>query len=225
MDAAVERVADDRMADRAQVHANLVRAAGVNRDLRQRQRRVELLGADDARHRLAAAPRARRHLLPVGRIAADRRVDPASRLHHAPDQRDVFLLDLAIVKLPRELLVRGVVLGDDHQPRRAAIEPMHDARPLFAADAAQIVDVMEQRVDERAARVARGGMHDHPGRLVDDDRGRDPDRGSAAAAPRPAAAASTGSGTSTTTVCPALTGWFGFAARPSTRTWPSLISR
>ena len=87
-------------------------------------------------------------------IAADRRVDPPARLHLAPDQRDVFLLDLAIVKLPRQLLVRGVVLGDHHQARRAAIEPVHDARPLLAADAAQIVDVVEQRVDERAARVA-----------------------------------------------------------------------
>ena len=35
--AAVERIADDRMADRAEVHTNLVRPAGVNRDLRQRQ--------------------------------------------------------------------------------------------------------------------------------------------------------------------------------------------
>ena len=32
VDAAVERIADDRVADRAQVHANLVRAAGVDRD-------------------------------------------------------------------------------------------------------------------------------------------------------------------------------------------------
>ena len=59
------------------------------------------------------------------------------------------------MKLPRQLLVRGVVLGHDHQARRAAIETMDDARPLFAADAAQVVDVVEQRVHERAARMAR----------------------------------------------------------------------
>ena len=41
--------------------------------------------------------------------------------------------------------------------------------PDFAADAAQILDVMEQRVDQRAAGVAGGRMHDHAGRLVDDD--------------------------------------------------------
>ena len=68
-----------------------------------------------------------------------------------------------------ELLVRRVVLGDDHQSRRAAIEPVHDAGPLLAADAAQVVDVMEERVDERAARMPGGRVHDHAGRLVDDD--------------------------------------------------------
>ena len=46
---------------------------------------------------------------------------------------------------------------------------MHDARTLLAADAAQIVDVMEQRVHQRAAGVAGGGMHDHARRLVHDD--------------------------------------------------------
>ena len=39
--------------------------------------------------------------------------------------------------------------------------------PQLAADAAQVVDVVEQRVDERAAGVAGRGVHDHPGRLVD----------------------------------------------------------
>src|ERR1041385_3659499 len=37
VDATVHRIADDRMADGAQVHANLMRAAGVNRDLAQRE--------------------------------------------------------------------------------------------------------------------------------------------------------------------------------------------
>ena len=129
-----------------------------------------MLGADDARDRFAAAPRARADIfLRFDRIAADRRVDPPAGLHLAPDQRDVFLLDLALVKLARQLLVRGVVLGDDHQPGGAAVEPVHDAGPLFAADAAQIVDVVEQRVHQRAARVPGGRMHDHARRLVDDD--------------------------------------------------------
>ena len=46
---------------------------------------------------------------------------------------------------------------------------MHDARPHFTADAAEVLDVVQQRVDQRAGRVAGGGMHHHAGGLVDDD--------------------------------------------------------
>ena len=46
--AAVQRVADDRMSDRAQVHANLMRAAGVNRHLAQRQARQVVRACDAA---------------------------------------------------------------------------------------------------------------------------------------------------------------------------------
>ena len=46
----------------------------------------------------------------------------------APDQREVFLLDLAVVELARELPVRRVVLRGHHHARGAAIEPVHDAR-------------------------------------------------------------------------------------------------
>ncbi len=46
---------------------------------------------------------------------------------------------------------------------------MNDAWPLLPADAAQIVDVMEQGVDQRAARMAGRRMHDHARRLVDHD--------------------------------------------------------
>ena len=88
-------------------------------------------------------------------IAADRGVDALALLHQAPRQRHVFLLDFAIVELARQLLVRVVVLGDHHHARRALVEAMDDAGPLLAADAAQVLDVMEQRVDQRAARDCR----------------------------------------------------------------------
>ena len=142
MDAAVQRIADDRMADGAEMHADLMRAARVNGHLAKRQaRQVERAG--DSRDRFARASRSRGHLLTMDRIAADRGVDAAAGLHDAPDERDVFLLDFAIVKLPRELLMRGIVLRDDHHARRAAIEPMDDAGPQLAADAAQVGDVVQ----------------------------------------------------------------------------------
>jgi hypothetical protein len=46
---------------------------------------------------------------------------------------------------------------------------VHDARPQHAAYPAEIPDVVQQRVDERAAAVARRRVHDHPGRLVEHD--------------------------------------------------------
>ena len=45
---------------------------------------------------------------------------------------------------------------------------MHDAGTQFAADAAQVVNVMQQRIHQRAARVSGGRVHDHASRLVDD---------------------------------------------------------
>jgi hypothetical protein len=53
--------------------------------------------------------------------------------------------------------LRRIVLRGQHDARRAAIEPVHDAGPQLAADAAQILDVVEQRVDDGAAGVAGAG--------------------------------------------------------------------
>ena len=125
-----------------------------------------LMRAGDAGDGFPRVSRPGGHLLPVPRVAPDGGIDAAARLDDAPDERDVLLLDFAIVELPRELLVRRVVLGDDHDAGGAPVEAMHDSRPHLTADAAEIRDVMEQRVDERARRMAGAGMHHHPGRLV-----------------------------------------------------------
>ena len=66
--------------------------------------------------------------------------------------------------------MRLVVLGDHHQACRVLVEPVHDARPADAADAGKAGAAMgNQRVDQRAALVAGGRMHDQPFWLVDDD--------------------------------------------------------
>jgi hypothetical protein len=56
--AAVQRIADNWMADGAEVNADLMRAACVYRDLHQRQHTPEVFGADDARDRSACAAHA-----------------------------------------------------------------------------------------------------------------------------------------------------------------------
>ena len=167
--AAVERVTHDRVPDRAQVHTNLMRPTGVDRYLRQRQGAAQRLGSDDARDRFAAAPRPRRHLLSVLLIPPDWGIDAAACQDFAPDQCDVLFLDLTVVELARKFLVRGIVFRHNHQPRRATVQAVNDARPLLAADAAEIVDVVQQRVDERAATVTGRRMHDHSRGLVDNE--------------------------------------------------------
>ena len=48
------------------------------------------------------------------------------------------------LELPAQLEVSRIVLGHDHQPRCAPVQPVHDTRAQLAADPAQILDVMEQ---------------------------------------------------------------------------------
>jgi hypothetical protein len=167
--AAVERVADDWVADRAEVHANLMRAARMDRDSGQRQPAADRFRFDNARDGLSASPRTCRHFLPVDRIAADRCVDTTAGLDDTPHERRVFLLDLAVAELIGERFVGPIVLGDDHQPGSAAIQAVHNPGSPLPADSAQVGNVVEQRVHECPRLVTSGRMHHHPGRLVHDD--------------------------------------------------------
>src|SRR5690349_1113522 len=101
-------------------------------------------------------------------VTSDRILEPKPGSHAAPHERDVLLLDFAVVELPRQFAVSAVMLRDHHHSGRPAIETMDDPGPLHAADPAEAGDMMEQRVDERAARMPGRRMHDHAGRLVDD---------------------------------------------------------
>ena len=92
-----------------------------------------------------------------------------ARLHDPPDQRAVLFLHFPLRKLTRQRLVCVVVLRDHHQPRGALVEPVHDAGSQLAADAAEILDAMQQRIDQRARVVPGGRVHDHAGRFVHDD--------------------------------------------------------
>ena len=170
MHAAVQRIADDRVADGAEMHADLMRAAGMNRDLRQRQHPAEMLRAHDARNRLAAAPRARATFScgstgsrPIG--ASIRR--PAIT---SPQTSATYSFSTSRSRNCRDSSSCAVsCLATTISPDVPAIEPMDDAGPLLAADAAEIVDMMEERVHQRAAGMAGRRMHDHARRLVDDD--------------------------------------------------------
>ena len=116
------------------------------------------------RDRLAAVL-ANRHAHAIDRMPPDRRVDHAAAGHHARADRFVFALDLARFDGAHERRVRFERASDDHQPAGVLVEPMHDAGPRHLRELRVQV---QQRVLQRAGRVAGAWMHDQPGRLVED---------------------------------------------------------
>ena len=115
VDAAVERIADDRMADRAQVHADLVRAAGVDRDAAPASAPAEVLARGRCASRASRLRRARADIfLRFDGIAADRRVDAAAG--HAPRPRPA----RCIPSRPRD---RETAAPAPRAPRRAWRRP------------------------------------------------------------------------------------------------------
>src|SRR5216683_1451551 len=74
----------------------------------------------------------------------------------------------AVLELRRKVPVAHVVARDGDQAGRAFVEPMHDPRPHRASGHRPAPAASEQRVDQRSGVVAGRGVHDHPGRLVDD---------------------------------------------------------
>ena len=85
-------------------------------------------------------------------------------------QRLVFAGDAVIGELRGQPVMGAVGLGHDQQTGRVLVDAMHDAGPFLATDPRQVAaEMVQERIDQRAAGRARGGMHDHAGGLVHDD--------------------------------------------------------
>ena len=162
---AVHRIADDGVSDCAEMYANLVSPASVDRNAAQCHA-PEMARPRDPCNSVSRTSGPRRHFLPMNGIATDCGLDSPPGLNYSPHKRDIFFLDFAVVKLSRELVVCQVVLGNHHHARGAAIQAMNDPRPCFTADPAQILHVVKKRVHESAGRMARTGMDHHSCWLV-----------------------------------------------------------
>ena len=124
-------------------------------------------------HRRAAAF-AHGALVAGVRMAVERGVDGAFRpVGRAPDEGEIAALErpsVLVGELLAERTMGAVGFGHHHQAGGVLVEPVHDARPLDAADAGQAVAAMgDQRIDQRAGGVAGGRMHHQALRLVDHD--------------------------------------------------------
>ena len=163
---AVQLVSDQRVPARRQVHADLVRAPGVQRAVQRRWPPRRGPGRSTS-VRAGLPPRDHGHAHALLRIAPDRRVDACSvgQRRHAVDQRQVRALHLARGDRPHQ---RG---------HRGAASCATTIRPLVslssrctmpARGSCAAARVMRQQAVEQGARpVARRRMHHQPGRLVD----------------------------------------------------------
>ena len=162
--APVGRVADQRVPDRGEVGADLVRAAGLQAGLEVG------LGAEQLEHLEMGAGLARGgagdgHAVALARGAADRGVDRARPRGEVPlRQGEVDPLDLATLDLRLQGAVGRVVAGDDEQAAGPLVEAVDDPGALRVLSTAEHV---AELADQGRARVRGRRVDDQAGRLVD----------------------------------------------------------
>ncbi|MCY1235749.1 hypothetical protein D9M72_483780 [compost metagenome] len=170
--AEVDRVAHQRMADRFEMHADLVRAASLQLAHHHRHKappqRHRGQRAEMRARRLAAGGMHDRHARAFARIAADGRVDGALVIGAAPHQRDIGALDRARLQPAHQVGLRGQRARHHHQPGGFLVEPVHDARARQRRGGGVAV---QQPVEHGAAPVAGSRVHHQPGGLVDHQQG------------------------------------------------------
>ena len=161
--APVHLVAHDRATEPERVRADLVLAPGVRLDAGEHVAGVREHGLEERRRRQRARPLAHRGLHDdlAGLVGAERLIDH-DRLRQGAFQQDVVGL-----RHPPPLhrgLRRGgrlVMLGDEDDPARLAVEPADEVQDVQPAP-------LLHRADERGPRTVLGRMADEPARLVED---------------------------------------------------------
>ena len=167
---AIDRIADNPMPEMRHMDPDLVRPPGLEPAFDEAGERGKT-----AQHRPVGGGEAAIGddglFLAVALRAAERRLDAAVIVaRHAPQHRPVAALQVVRREHLGQSGVRALAFRRQHDAGGVLVEPVDDPRPHLAADAGQPVAAMrDQRVDERAVGLARAGMDDHAGRLVDDD--------------------------------------------------------
>ena len=100
-------------------------------------------------------------------MKSDRLLDVVTvALWNAVDQGEVLFLHAAQLELKSKLMVDALVLRDDQETRRVAVEAVDDPRPFFAGECGKAVEMKLKGVDQRAAPVSPRGCVTIPAGLL-----------------------------------------------------------
>ena len=160
--AAIGLIADQRVTHMRHVHTDLVRAAGFqpHGDISvmciARQHPV-------VRQRRATAL-LHRHLRALGAVSADGLVHHTATGHRAHAYGAILAGDPPRFQITHQMRVSGDRLGDQQQAAGVLVEAMQDPAARQFGKCRQIG---QQAVLQRAGRIARPGVYDEAGRLVD----------------------------------------------------------
>ncbi len=100
----------------------------------------------------------------LGGVATDRCVDSPTRGQPARTDAAILARDSARLEVTHETRVCGLGPGDEQQTRRVLVEPVNDAATRQPREFGSPV---QQRIEQRTARVTGPGMDDQARRLVD----------------------------------------------------------
>ena len=155
----------DRVADMLQMDPDLVGAARMQLEPQE----IDDLEASHNRRVGAGGPPlgGDRHAFPIANMASHGGFDPQfSRVQVSPGKGGVASPDPPSRDRRSELAVSEVGLGDDHQARGVAVQPMYDAGPPLCATR-QGRAARDQRIDERIVPVPWCRMDDKTRRFID----------------------------------------------------------
>jgi len=169
----VESVADNRMFEGGEVHADLMRAPGMKLDFKKRGGAEFLkncpVGARDAGV-LQFAGRTGGHSYAALEIACDGKLDSASRggeftLHESK----IGFVDGARAEVFGKFGVSEIVFGNENGTAGVFVEAVNDTGTQKIFGLRERLAASEKRVDERAARTPCSSVDGHSGGLIDDD--------------------------------------------------------
>lgn len=161
----VNGIPDQRVPAMREMHANLMRTAGLELNL------YISVGRETLDNRVVSdcglAVVAYDHALAVDAMAAYRRVDSAATCEHTATYGQIETGNLPVCQQAHQRRVRGQRLADQKQAARVLVEPVDDTGTWQLLELRRMV---QQPVQERAARVSGPGVDNEAGRFVDHDK-------------------------------------------------------